>query len=352
MKVMLIKITKNIYGFEAIRYDENIYDPHIYDIIAFKNKHHNDVSVIRIEYIDKVIDAEDYDIDNVHEFLSCIKIPNFIKFAINNNIAYDYIINGVDLLYVDNSSIFVKEVTSSKYIKGSCHLSLPLYDIIKTNDKYFIYKIYDKFISMMMSNIKYDDIECVDKIIYNGEVKYIYTELLELDNIRLMYDSDITHLAKIKLPHNEYMYSKIYNKYNNVVKVWDIIEEEDDLDGMYTECDRISEIYDNTTIFGNIDCNWKFDNTYEDLLNLFKHDDSIISELNKQFKYRGDSLTISTDSNVMYTISDYELSKDDKLYKYVTKRLEYVGIVHQYNIGCKSISNAVVSVYKISSERW
>ena len=52
----------------------------------------------------------------------------------------------------------------------------------------------------------------------------------------------------------------------------------------------------------------------------------------------------------MYTVSDYELSEDDKLYKYVTKRLEYVGVVHQYNIGCRSISNDIVSVYKISSE--
>ena len=256
------------------------------------------------------------------------------------------------MLYVDNSNIFVKEISSSKYTKGRFHLSLPLYDIIKTNDKYFVYKIYDKFIAMMMSNIKYDDIECVDKVIYNGEVKYIYTKLLELDNIKFIHDSDITHPAKIKLHHNEDMYTKIYIKYNNVVKVWDIIEEEDDYDGMYTECDRIPEIYDDTTIFGNIDCNWKFDNTYEDLLNIFKYDEPIISELNKQFKYRGDSLTISTDSNVMYTISDYELSKDDKLYKYVTKRLEYVGIVHQYNIGCRYISNAVVSVYKISSEIW
>ena len=352
MKIAVIKTSKNIHGFEAIRYDENIYEPHIYDIIAFKNKCHNDISIIRIEYIDKVLDIEDGDMDNIHEFLSCIKIPNFIEFSTNNNIAYNYIINGVDLLYADNGSIFIKEISTSKYIKDRFHLSLPLYDIIKTNDKYFVYKIYDKFISMMMSNIKYDDIECVDKVIYNGDVKYIYTELLEFDNIRFIHESDIKHLAKIKLLHNEDMYNKIYNKYNNVVKVWYIIEEEDDLDGMYTECDRISEIYDDNTIFVNIHYNWKFDNTYEDLLNIFKHDECIISELNKRFKYKGNNLTISIDSNVMYTISDYELSKDDKLHKYVAKRLEYVGVVHQYNVGCRSVSNDIVSVYKISSEIW
>jgi hypothetical protein len=361
---MIIRTSRNIHEFEAIRYDENIYDPHIYDIIAFKNKCHNDVSVIRIEYISKVIDIGDGGLDNIDEsdvpckeydiceFLSCIKIPNFIKFSTSNNIAYDYIIDGVDLIYLDSNSIYINEVSSSKYGRGRFHLSLPLYNIIKTNNKYFVYKIYDKFISMMMSGIKYDDIECVDKIIYNGEVKYIYTELLEVDDSRCIYNSDITDLTKIKLTHNEDMYSKIYNKYNNVVKVWDIIEEEDDLDGMYTECDRISEIYDDNTIFVNIHYDWKFDNTYEDLLNIFKHDEYIISELNKRFKYKGNSLTITRDSNIVYTISDYELSKDDKLYKYITKRLEYVGIIHQHNVRCGSITNAVVSVYKISSEIW
>ena len=361
MKIMVIKTSKNIHGFEAIRYDENIYEPHIYDIIAFKNKYYGDISIIRIEYISKVIDIGDGGLDNIDEldipckkydiceFLSCIKIPNFIEFSTNNNIPYDYMIDGVDLIYLDDNSIYVNEVSSSKYGRNRFHLSLPLYDIIKTNDKYFVYRIYDKFISMMMSGIKYDNIECADKIIYNGEVKYIYTKLLELDDIRFIYGSDIRNLTKIKLPHNEDMYNRIYNKYNNTVKVWDIIDDEDN-DNMYTECDRISEIYDDSVIFRNIHYNWKSDNTYEDLLNIFKHDDCIISKLNRQFEYKNDDITILTDSNIMYTVSDYELSEDDKLYKYITKRLEYVGIVHQYNIGVIFINNDVVSVYKISSE--
>ena len=361
MKIAVIKTSKSIHGFEAIRYDENIYEPHIYDIIAFKNKYYGDISIIRIEYIIKVIDIGDGGLDNIDEldipckkydiceFLSCIKIPNFIEFSTNNNIPYDYMIDGVDLIYLDGNSIYVNEVSSSKYGRNRFHLSLPLYDIIKTNDKYFVYRIYDKFISMMMSGIKYDTIECADKIIYNGEVKYIYTKLLELDDIGFIYGSDITNLTKIKLPHNEDMYNRIYNKYNNTVKVWDIIDDEDN-DNMYTECDRISEIYDDSVIFRNIHYNWKSDNTYEDLLNIFKHDDCIISKLNRQFEYKNDDLTILTDSNIMYTVSDYELSEDDKLYKYITKRLEYVGIVHQYNIGVIFINNDVVSVYKISLE--
>lgn len=344
-----------------LNYDESLYTPKVYDNIIYSEVDNGDIiNISRILGI-RELNSELYNELYCYEYnlLATFRLPNIEKFCIDNQIAYDGVYCDVDLVYVNNSTIFDDVGQSSINSISNSNIGFPIYYALKKQDIEELYEISDKYVSFMISKDKVNGFDAVDSFTYNGNTLYLYIRYLNtvfeklgitivdsLDKLskfhdEMIFNGELFNLIKDKchkkiynwfIGHssdNEYGYPKYYcSKVENVLELLEM-EELYRYNYIPNEC----EIYN---------C--------DDVLEDIKDIPELISEGNRLYDNFDESRDVkySYSYSHIYNINSLNCEVHPELKKYIDRQFEFVATVKDITLMSLSNNKYPLSTYIVS----
>jgi hypothetical protein len=285
-------------------YDENILSIHIDDMIVFRSDTRGRLFVVNVlEAYREGIENYD-DVKYATEILASLRLDNFKKFCIDNDINYHKIITLVNLYQVHSDMLCVKvrhPITDNKLTSFMNRPELEdiVCDILSNIGKFSICNIHQEYFAFIASYDELGDMDSVDICYYEGKKVYIYSKI-------------ITNL----------LYGKLIDNDGDIILNIDMFDYDSNLNRL------LIDKYDNKVQHGNDELSFMKDNP--DFVNYncfgtYHYEDDIFEDYNDIIHEEYQSI-ISKDCDIfeVFKVSDVTSYLPTELQKYVSGRLSYV----------------------------